>query len=65
MLLLPYLAKLVLERNYVRLEWWALDWNTPAFEFYRRLGAKPIDELTAHRVTDDALQALARNGNSH
>lgn len=57
--LLAYLAKLALDRNCGRLEWWVLDWNTPAIEFYHRLGAKPMDEWTVQRVTGVALQDLA------
>ena len=37
--LLVYLARLCLERNYSRFEWSVLDWNTPAIDFYRSLGA--------------------------
>ncbi len=36
-----------------RIEWWVLDWNTPAHEFYRRLGAEPMDEWTVWRLTAD------------
>jgi GNAT superfamily N-acetyltransferase len=36
-----------------RIEWWVLDWNTPAHEFYRRLGAEPMDEWTVWRLTQD------------
>lgn len=50
------------ERNdYGRLEWWVLDWNTPAWEFYRSIGAVPMDEWTVHRVTGEALGRLAQS----
>ena len=56
--LLAALAAECVERGYARLEWSVLDWN-PATEFYKALGAIPMDEWTVHRLTDDALQALA------
>lgn len=57
--LLSSLARLCVERDYGRLEWWVLDWNEPALGFYRRLGARPMDEWTVHRVTGLELTALA------
>ncbi|HEU0307540.1 MAG TPA: GNAT family N-acetyltransferase [Lysobacter sp.] len=57
--LMAYLAKLALERGCGRFEWAVLDWNTPAIDFYRRLGAAGMDEWTVQRVTGDALRALA------
>ena len=57
--LLAELAGIAVGRGYGRLEWWVLDWNEPALSFYRSLGAVPMDEWTVHRVTGDALRALA------
>ena len=57
--MLAYLAHLTKERNCGRLEWWVLDWNETAIHFYKKLGAKPMDEWTVHRVTGDALNQLA------
>lgn len=57
--LLGTLAQVCVERGYRRLEWWVLDWNEPALGFYRSIGAAPMDEWTVHRVTGDALSALA------
>lgn len=57
--LLASLAQLCVERGYGRLEWWVLDWNEPALRFYHRLGARPMDEWTVHRVTGPDLTALA------
>jgi GNAT superfamily N-acetyltransferase len=58
-ILLAYLANLALERNCGRLEWWVLDWNQPAKDFYLSLGAEPMDDWTVNRVTGDALSKLA------
>jgi GNAT superfamily N-acetyltransferase len=57
--LLARLAKIAVERGYGRLEWAVLDWNTPSIEFYRSLGAVPLDEWTAYRLTGAALDRLA------
>ncbi len=57
--LMIHLARLALERNCGRFEWSVLDWNTPAIDFYRQLGAAPQDEWTVQRVSGEALRALA------
>jgi GNAT superfamily N-acetyltransferase len=57
--LLAELARICVERGYRRLEWWVLDWNSPARAFYSSLGAVPMDEWTVHRLTGPALHALA------
>jgi GNAT superfamily N-acetyltransferase len=59
-ILLGYLASLAVELNCGRLEWWVLDWNKPAIDFYRSLGAQTMDEWTVNRVTDQALGELAK-----
>lgn len=57
--LLKGLAKLAVERDCCRVEWSVLDWNEPSIQFYRSLGAVPMDEWTVFRLTDDALRNLA------
>ncbi len=57
--LLKRLAGIAIERDCARLEWWVLDWNDPAIAFYKKLGAKPMDEWTTFRVDGDALTTLA------
>jgi GNAT superfamily N-acetyltransferase len=56
--LLTTLARLAVEQGYGRVEWWVLDWNEPAIDFYRSLGATAMDEWTVFRLTGDALGAL-------
>ncbi|MDX2395323.1 GNAT family N-acetyltransferase [Streptomyces sp. DK15] len=56
--LLAELARTCVERGYARLEWSVLDWNLPAVEFYRSVGAVSMDEWTVNRLTDDALRKL-------
>jgi GNAT superfamily N-acetyltransferase len=58
--LLAWLARAARERGCARLEWGVLDWNAPAIAFYRSLGAIPQDEWTTMRVSDAALERLAR-----
>jgi GNAT superfamily N-acetyltransferase len=53
------LAQECVRRGYRRLEWWVLDWNTPALDFYRALGASAMDEWTVDRLDGDALSRLA------
>lgn len=60
--LLAELAAICVQCGYGRLEWWVLDWNSPARGFYRSLGAIPMDEWTVHRLTGPALRALAGRG---
>ncbi|MBB2911103.1 GNAT superfamily N-acetyltransferase [Streptosporangium becharense] len=57
--LLAELARICVERDYGRLEWAVLDWNTPAIEFYHSLGAGPLDEWIPYRITGPALEKLA------
>lgn len=57
--LLIYLAQLAQTENYGRLEWSVLDWNTPAIEFYQRIGAKLIEDVRTCRITDSELTRLA------
>lgn len=57
--LLLHVARIAQERRCGRFEWAALDWNTPAIEFYKALGAKALDDWTIFRVTGEALTRLA------
>ena len=57
--LLRELARVCVARDYGRLEWSVLDWNKRAWDFYRNLGAKPMEEWTVHRLTGAALEELA------
>lgn len=57
--ILKKLAAIAVERGCGRLEWWCLDWNKPSIEFYRSLGAQPMDEWTVYRIAGDTLTSLA------
>ena len=58
--LLKHLAKICDEKGYGRFQWWVLDWNSPAIEFYRSLGAVAMDEWTVYRVSGNALKELGK-----
>ena len=46
------------------MEWNVLDWNTPAIEFYRRIGAKPVRGWIPQQLSGDALIALAEGADN-
>ena len=51
--LLDKIISIAKERNYGRVEWSVLDWNEPAIDFYKKIGAKPLDDWTIFRLTAD------------
>jgi len=57
--LLKTLGRIAAERGCGRLEWWCLDWNKPSIDFYRSLGAVPMEDWTVYRITGDTLKKLA------
>ncbi len=62
--LLHHLARIAVQNNCGRFEWSVLDWNEPAIQFYRSLGAKPQDEWTTYRLDSKGMAALAAEGTS-
>ncbi|MCQ2318792.1 MAG: GNAT family N-acetyltransferase [Bacteroidales bacterium] len=56
--LLLHLARLAKERHCGRMEWVCLDWNTPSINFYKSLGAKPMDDWTIYRLDERSLEKL-------
>ncbi len=57
--LLQRVAAIAIEKNCPRLKWEVLDWNAPAVDFYRAMGAEFQDEWRNVRVSGEALQRLA------
>jgi len=57
--LLVELAKIARDRGCGRMEWAVLDWNEPAINFYRALGAMPMHEWTVFRLTREEIAKLA------
>jgi GNAT superfamily N-acetyltransferase len=60
--LLVELARIAVREKCGRVNWQVLDWNTPAIEFYRGLGAKMLTEWETFRLAGEALERLARDG---
>lgn len=56
---LQKLAQLAVARGCGRLEWWCLDWNRPSIDFYRALGAEPMQDWTVYRLAGQTLTELA------
>jgi GNAT superfamily N-acetyltransferase len=57
--LLARVAQIAVTRDCGRLEWAVLDWNQPAIDFYRHIGARQLDEWIVNRLTGESLRALA------
>jgi len=60
--LLSHLAAIAVDRGCSRFEWAVLNWNQKAIDFYKAMGAEPMDEWTVNRVSGDALTKLAGRG---
>ncbi len=58
--LLARLAELTVQRKGGRLDWSVLDWNQPSIDFYKSIGARPLDEWTQFRMQGEALLKLAK-----
>jgi len=56
--LLKHLAKVAVDNDCGRFEWSVLDWNEPAIQFYKSIGAKPKDGWTGYRMSGDALEGF-------
>ena len=63
--ILKRLAQITVARGCGRLEWSCLNWNQPSIEFYRVLGAIPMDDWTMYRLEGATLQELAGKDGDH
>lgn len=61
--MLRHLARIATARGCGRLEWAVLNWNLPSIQFYKKLGAVPLDEWTKFRLTGEALERLSFRDN--
>jgi len=59
--LLQYLCQIAIKEDCSRLQWWVLDWNKSAIEFYQSLGAVAMDEWTVFRMTEEKMRKLIGN----
>jgi GNAT superfamily N-acetyltransferase len=62
--LLQQVAASVVEKGCSRLNWAVLDWNTPAIDFYRAMGAELLDEWRLERLSGESLRRLAEGAGS-
>jgi len=60
--LLKHLAQIAVAEGCGRFEWSVLDWNEPALQFYRSIGAAPMPEWVRHRLAGPALLEFAGSG---
>ena len=60
--LMARLAHRCLDEGYARFEWAVLDWNAPAIDFYRSIGAQVLDDWRICRLSGEALASFARHG---
>ena len=58
--LMKTLARVCIERGYERFQWWVLDWNEPAINFYKAIGAEAMDEWTVYRLSGSSLVEFAK-----
>lgn len=63
--LLQHLASIAVARGYHRVEWSVLDWNQPSIDFYRYLGAYPMDGWHVFRLDGPALQSFGTSQDSN
>jgi ribosomal protein S18 acetylase RimI-like enzyme len=56
--LLVELAKIAVEKDCTRMDWIVLDWNKPSWEFYKSLGAFPLEEWTVFRMLSPDIKKL-------
>jgi GNAT superfamily N-acetyltransferase len=59
--LLRQVAAVAVEKGCRRMQWEVLDWNTPAIEFYRAMGAEFLDEWRNVRLSGEAIGRLAES----
>ena len=57
--LMKTLAKICFDRGYERFQWWVLNWNESSINFYKSIGALPMDEWTVYRLSGEALKKFA------
>jgi len=57
--ILKEICRLAKKRNCGRVEWWVLDWNERAINFYKKIGAIPMDEWTVFRLDEKSIDHLS------
>jgi GNAT superfamily N-acetyltransferase len=52
-------AREAVANDCARMEWQVLAWNTPSIDFYKRLGARQLEDWLPFRLDDESLLAVA------
>jgi GNAT superfamily N-acetyltransferase len=60
--LLNHLIELAKNKNCGRIEWVVLGWNKTAIDFYKSLGAKPMEDWVVFRLNEDNFSAKTKTG---
>ena len=55
------LSQQAVDEDCGRVQWWVLDWNKPAIDFYEKMGAKAMDEWVVYRLEDEAITKVANS----
>ncbi len=50
------ISEIAKQKDCGRIEWWVLDWNQPAIDFYAKMGAEAMAEWTVYRLTQDKFK---------
>ena len=53
------LAQIAVERDYERMDWCCLNWNQKSIDFYRHMGARPLEDWRIYRIDGDNLKKLS------
>lgn len=58
--ILKEICRLAQERHCGRVEWWVLDWNERAIQFYKKIGAEPMSDWTVFKLSEESIQRLSK-----
>lgn len=64
-LILQEICRLAKQRHCGRVEWWVLDWNERAINFYKKIGAVPMSDWTVFRLTEEAAEQVVKSKKKH
>ncbi|SHF08986.1 Ribosomal protein S18 acetylase RimI [Fodinibius roseus] len=56
---LAHLARIAKQRDCVRFEWWVLESNVRAKNFYEKIGARELEELEIYRLRENGIDELS------
>ena len=59
--MLEHICQIAKDRDCGRVEWWCLDWNKSAIDFYKKLGAEAMEEWTVYRLNKEKINLILDN----